>query len=88
MTAIEENSNVSGGQKARIALARTLYSRKPIVLLDDPIGSLYINVGQKVIENLHKICEQFNWLVVMAVNQTHFIRNEDRVLTLENGSLR
>ena len=56
-TVIEEKSNVSGGQKARIALARAIYSQRPILILDDPLASLDINVGQKIMDNLHRLCK-------------------------------
>ena len=36
----ESSSNLSGGQKTRIALARCFYANKDILLLDDPLSSL------------------------------------------------
>ncbi|KNC48450.1 multidrug resistance-associated protein Mrp2 [Thecamonas trahens ATCC 50062] len=36
----EKGVNISGGQKQRVALARVLYSRAPIVLLDDPLSAV------------------------------------------------
>ena len=36
----ERGVNISGGQKARIALARALYSDADIYLLDDPISAV------------------------------------------------
>ena len=43
--------NLSGGQKARLAIARALYSDADVYLFDDPISALDINVGKKVMEN-------------------------------------
>ena len=42
--------NLSGGQKARLAIARALYSDADVYLFDDPISALDINVGKRVME--------------------------------------
>ena len=43
---------MSGGQKARVGLARAVYANKDIYLLDDPISALDAHVRKKVIENV------------------------------------
>lgn len=43
--------NLSGGQKARLAIARALYSDADVYLFDDPISALDINVGKSIMEN-------------------------------------
>ena len=47
----EKGVNLSGGQKARISIARALYSEKDIYIFDDPISALDANVGMKVMKN-------------------------------------
>lgn len=42
--------NLSGGQKARLAIARALYSDADVYLFDDPISALDINVGKQIME--------------------------------------
>ncbi len=37
---------MSGGQKARISLARTLYSDKSILILDDILSAVDVHVGE------------------------------------------
>lgn len=50
----EKGINISGGQKARICLARAVYSRAEIYLLDDPLSA----VDSKVAKNIFNNCIQ------------------------------
>ncbi|EFX00086.1 ABC bile acid transporter [Grosmannia clavigera kw1407] len=53
MSNIGENGiGLSGGQKARVALARAVYSRARILLLDDPIAALDHNTAESIMKKL------------------------------------
>ena len=47
----EKGVNLSGGQKARITLARAVYSSSDIYLLDDPISAVDVHVGKAIIHD-------------------------------------
>lgn len=48
----EKGINLSGGQKARIGLARAVYTTRDIFLMDDPISALDANVRKKIFMNV------------------------------------
>ena len=47
----ENGINLSGGQKARLGLARAVYANSDIILMDDPVSALDPRVRKKVIQN-------------------------------------
>ena len=46
----ERGANISGGQKARISLARACYSKADIYLLDDPLSAVDPHIAKKIFE--------------------------------------
>ncbi|KAJ2032066.1 Canalicular multispecific organic anion transporter 2 [Coemansia sp. S610] len=53
MTVIgEKGMNISGGQRARLALARTVYSKADIYFLDDPLSAVDAIVKRYILDNI------------------------------------
>jgi ATP-binding cassette subfamily C (CFTR/MRP) protein 2 len=50
----EKGTNLSGGQKARLSLARALYSSKDIYFLDDILSAVDVHVGEFLIKETLK----------------------------------
>ena len=46
----EKGVTLSGGQKARLSLARALYADSDIILLDDPLSAVDANVGKHLFD--------------------------------------
>ncbi len=46
----EKGINLSGGQKARVSLARSLYSDRDILLLDDILSAVDVHVGEFIVK--------------------------------------
>lgn len=66
-----EGSGLSGGQKKRIALARALYARAPVLILDDPFNGLDGRTESRVLEALlgpRGLLRQYPVLVVWATS--------------------
>ena len=47
----ERGINASGGQKARISLARACYSNADVILLDDPLSAVDPDVAEKIFDD-------------------------------------
>nr|CAI5864657.1 unnamed protein product [Callosobruchus analis] len=79
--------SLSGGQRARINLARAVYKEADIYLLDDPLSAVDTHVGRELFENC--ISEYLkDKIVVLVTHQLQYLQNLEHVLYLENGSPR
>ena len=63
----ERGVNVSGGQKARISLARAIYSDADIILLDDPLSAVDPEVSHEIFHKCIRGCFK-DKLVVLATH--------------------
>jgi ABC-type multidrug transport system fused ATPase/permease subunit len=82
----ESGTNLSGGQKARIALARALYSNSDIYLLDDPVAALDSKVGKRVFDKA--IVEGLkDKTVLMTTHQLHLLAKVDTIIVIQNGQI-
>lgn len=75
-------NRLSGGQKARLALARTLFSKRKILLLDDPFASVDMATQQKILDAL-KTSYQDSILFIVSHRVTMF-SSFDQVLFMED----
>ena len=77
---------LSGGQRARVSLARGIYSDADIYLLDDPLSAVDAAVGK----NLFNRCIKgflANRIRILVSHQLQFLKQTDCVFVLENGTV-
>jgi ATP-binding cassette, subfamily C (CFTR/MRP), member 1 len=80
--------NLSGGQKLRINLARAVYQRTEMVLLDDPLSAVDAHVGSHLLDHcIFRLLRDENRTVVMATHQLHSISRCEHVILLDAGIL-
>ena len=48
----EKGINLSGGQKARLSIARAVYCDRDIILMDDPLSALDAHVKKKIFDQV------------------------------------
>lgn len=81
----DRGASLSGGQKARINLARAVYRDTDIYLFDDPLSAVDIHVSK----HLYDICiNQFlaNKTRILVTHQVHHLKNADHIIILTNVS--
>jgi ABC-type multidrug transport system fused ATPase/permease subunit len=82
--ASEKGANLSGGQKARICLARAIYSEKDILLLDDIISAVDVHVAEFLLkETIMK--HLYGRTIVLATHAAHFAHYADEIIILKKG---
>ncbi|CAH1183155.1 unnamed protein product [Phaedon cochleariae] len=83
----ERGVSLSGGQRARINLARAVYKEADIYLLDDPLSAVDTHVGEQLFNEC--ICGYLsNKCVVLVTHQLQYLSNAHRIYLLENGEVR
>lgn len=80
----ERGVNISGGQKARISLARACYSDADLYLLDDPLSAVDPAVAQKLFTNCIKGYLKSK-ARILVTHQLSFLHRVEKVLMLEDG---
>lgn len=78
----EKGISISGGQKARIGLARCLYVEADIYLLDDPLSAVDAHVGRHIFDNAINGFLKGK-IRVLVTHQLQYLKNVDQILLLE-----
>ena len=74
---------LSGGQAQRLALARTLCHRRPVMILDDPFSALDRATEAQAFENLRRLTRDS--VVLLISHRLYLFPQTDRVIWLDNG---
>ncbi|KOB65752.1 putative ATP-dependent bile acid permease [Operophtera brumata] len=82
----ERGVSLSGGQRARINLARAVYKEADIYLLDDPLSAVDTQVAKHIFERCIK---RFigNKTVILVTHQIQFIKFVDKVVIMDKGKI-
>ena len=82
----QRGATLSGGQKARVGLARAVYLDADIYLLDDPLSAVDTKVGRSLFEGC--ILGHLSGRVrLLVTHQLQYLKDVDLVVVMENGSI-
>lgn len=82
----EKGINLSGGQKARVTLARAVYANKDIILMDDPISALDSKVKKKIWKRVFQTMLKGKTRI-LATNAIDFMHLADHIIVLKEGNV-
>ena len=81
----ERGLKLSGGEKQRVAIARTLVKDPPILLLDEATSALDSRTEQDILATLHRVSEHRTSLSI--AHRLSTIADADQILVLDQGRL-
>jgi ABC-type lipoprotein export system ATPase subunit len=80
-------NQLSGGQRQRVAVARALANNPPLVLADEPTGSLDSNAGRDLMALLRELNNEHGTTFLVVTHDPAVARQTKRVLVMEDGKI-
>ncbi|KAB0345164.1 hypothetical protein FD754_022090 [Muntiacus muntjak] len=82
----DRGTPLSGGQKARVSLARAVYQDADIYLLDDPLSAVDAGVSRHLFEQcIHQALQEK--ITVLVTHQLQFLKDASQILILKDGKM-
>lgn len=86
----ERGSALSGGQRARVSLARAVYKNASIYLLDDPLSAVDSQVGKHLFDECigpNGYLARQRATRILVTHQVHFLKDADWVVVMNEGKV-
>jgi len=80
-------TQLSGGEKQRVAAARAIITEPSLVLADEPTGSLDSKSARQLLEHLQKLVRDANSTILMVTHDAFSASYCDRILFIKDGKL-
>jgi putative ABC transport system ATP-binding protein len=78
---------MSGGERQRVAIARSLIFNPPVLLADEPTGNLDSRTGDEILHLLDDIHNEFGTTIVLVTHNDDAARHCERWITLRDGNI-
>ncbi|XP_073846051.1 multidrug resistance protein 5 isoform X1 [Musca autumnalis] len=82
----ERGASLSGGQKARINLARAVYRKADVYLLDDPLSAVDTHVGRHLFDQCMRGYLRDD-IVLLVTHQLQFLEQADLIVIMDKGRI-
>lgn len=79
----ESGRNLSGGQRQKLAIVRTLVSNPNLIFLDEPTSSLDVESEKKIMDFIFTL----NCTMVVVTHRISLASNFDRIIVIKNGEI-
>ena len=80
-------SQLSGGEKQRISIARAVVNNPQVILADEPTGSLDLDTAKEIFSILKKQINA-NRIIIFATHNRFFANKSDCLLEIVNGNIK
>lgn len=80
-------TQVSGGERQRAAIARAIINDPPIILADEPTGSVDTLIGNRIMGSLLDLCEQKRVTMIIATHNHEIAQRTRRTIRIKNGQV-
>ena len=77
---------LSGGQRQSVAVARAVYFRAKVVIMDEPTAALSVKEVQKILDLALELKAEGIGVIIITHNLHHMFSVADRITVLQNGS--
>lgn len=80
-------AELSGGEKQRVAIARSIVNTPSVLLADEPSGSLDEKTGDEVMGLIFNLVKNTDMALILVTHNQELAQKCDRIMILENGVL-
>jgi ABC-type lipoprotein export system ATPase subunit len=78
---------LSGGERQRVAIARALANNPPLILGDEPTGTLDAAIGEEIVELMFQLNRKAGSTLIIVTHDIKVAKKANRVIHLNNGRI-
>lgn len=84
---MKKPNQLSGGEKQRVAIARSLINNPLIIMADEPTGNLDKKNSETVLEIFSRLADELNQTLLIVTHDHEFAKRTHRIIEMEDGKI-